>query len=229
MVDRIVQLGRASSSASSGDRPRVLISGAARGVGLRCAQALAERGAELLLSDRDPDALEAAAERLGQGTPLLCDVSSETSVARLADAVERLGSLDMLINAAGGGYSRTLGMYRMSRALIPALRRSTHQLIVNVPPSPRDAGVPAFPYASSRLAFHRLSAALAHETRGTPIAVWIACPAKNRLMPVIPDPNAGTWVDSSDLRRPTGTELARLAGQVAALLEHRPAAHRHAS
>lgn len=228
MVERIVPFRKARTSGGSSEQPRVLISGAARGVGFRCAEALAERGAELLLCDRDSDALAAAAEQLGQGQALTCDVSSEQSVARLAEAIDQRGSLDMLINAAGGGYSRTLGMYRMSRALIPALQRSAHQLIVNVPPSPRDAGVPAFPYASSRLAFHRLSAALAHETRGTSIGVWIACPTKNQLIPVIPDPNAGTWVDSSDLRRPTGKELSRLAGQVAALFEHHPAVHRHA-
>jgi NAD(P)-dependent dehydrogenase (short-subunit alcohol dehydrogenase family) len=168
-------------------------------------------------------------ERLGAAA-LHCDVASEQSVAAMARMVEeQAGSLDMLINAAGGGYARTLGMYRVSRALMPVLRSGARQLLVNIPPSPSDAAEPAFPYASSRLAFHRLSSALAHEGRGSALSVWIACPAKGKLVPVLPDPNAGTWADSSDLYSPSEGQLEELAWQVASLLDSHQASHRHAS
>jgi len=217
------QNGAAHRLALQGKRPLILITGACRGIGLRCAEALAGRGAELLLCDIDATSLEEVADRLGTGEKWLCDVASEESVSSLADRVtERFSSMDMVINAAGGGYARTLGMYRVSRALLPALGRGTNKLLVNVPPSPRDSDEPAFPYASSRLAFHRLSSALAFEARGTPISVYIACPAKHRLMPVAPDPNAGSWTESCDLRQPSDNDLTALAWQVAALLdEHR--------
>ena len=229
LVPRIDLIGSAKSLAPIMCRPRILISGACRGIGLRSAEALAERGAELLLCDIDAGRVLELAERLGAAASYPRDVSSETSVSSMADdLLGRFGSLDMLINAAGGGYARTLGMYRVSRALMPALRAGGHKLLVNVPPSAGDADAPAFPYASSRLAFHRLSSALAFEARGTSIAVMIACPAKRRLTTVYPDPNAGSWAESCDLRRPSEDDLATLAWQVASLLDGRPAIQRHA-
>lgn len=209
--------------------PRVLITGACRGFGHHCAEALSQRGAELLLSDIDASRLADLADTLGAAARFPCDVASETSVAAMADdLMGQFPSLDMIVNAAGGGYARTLGMYRVSRALIPALVRGTQKLLVNAPPSPRDAATPAFPYASSRLAFHRLSSALALEARGTGISVLIACPAKRRLIPVFRDPNAGTWADNSDLHRPSEDDMLSLAWQVASLLDRRAVSKRNA-
>ena len=217
------QNGAANTIAVAGKRPLVLITGACRGIGLRCAEALAARGAELILCDIDEARLDQVAERLGVEFSVPCNVASEASVASLtAQLAERSASLDMIINAAGGGYARTLGMYRVSRALTPALHEGEYKLIVNVPPSPRDADTPAFPYASSRLAFHRLSSALAFEARSTPVSIFIACAARRRLTPVVPDPNAGSWAEANDLRDPSDDDLTTLAWQISSLLdEHR--------
>lgn len=143
-----------------------------------------------------------------------------------AFAAELLGqrdSLDMIINAAGGGYERTLGMYRVSRALMGALQRGGHGLLVNVPPSPQDADAPAFPYASSRLAFQRLSSALAFEARGTDISVLVACPGKRELIHAMADPDAGTWVENHHLFRPSDEDNLAMACEVALLLDDGPA------
>ena len=47
------------------ERPRVLITGACRGVGRQCAQAFAERGVELILVDIDTNCLAGLAAKLG--------------------------------------------------------------------------------------------------------------------------------------------------------------------
>jgi len=171
--------------------PRVLITGAGTGIGRACAEAMASRGAGLILCDNDAQTLREATDELG-AIGRFCDVASEASVAVFSsDIIESFHSLDLLINAAGGGYERTLGMYRVSRALLPALRRGSHfKLMLNIPPE-EDAGVAIFPYASSGQAFQRLSAALAAETKGTGVDVLIGNPETCRISQVVPDPNAG--------------------------------------
>ena len=171
--------------------PRVLITGAGTGIGRACAEVIASRGAELILCDNDAHTLRDATDELC-AVGRFCDVASEASVAVFAaDIIETFQSVDLLINAAGGGYERTLGMYRVSRALLPALRRGPHfKLMLNIPPE-EDAGVAIFPYASSGQAFQRLSAALAAETKGTGVDVLIGNPETCRISQVVPDPNAG--------------------------------------
>src|SRR5688572_20773178 len=131
-------------------RPRVLITGACRGVGRECADVFAARGAELILADIDTDSLKLLSDTLG-ATGRFCDVASEASVTIFAaEALERFPEIDMIVNAAGGGYERTLGMYRVSRALLPALRKGVvHNILLNIPPAEEDAKAAIFPYASS--------------------------------------------------------------------------------
>lgn len=196
--------------------PRVLITGAGTGIGRACADALGGRGARLILCDNDAPLLRQAAEELG-AVGRFCDVASEASVAVFAaDIIESFHSLDLLINAAGGGYERTLGMYRVSRALMPALRLGPHlKLMVNIPPE-EEANVAIFPYASSGQAFQRLSAALAAETKGTGISVLIGDPEAAGLSQVVPDPDAGPTAASYGLpaQRHGGTLVTQIADLV---------------
>ena len=156
--------------------PRVVITGACRGAGRAFARALATKG-ELILTDIDGPALSAmTAELRAEG--LFCDVAAQASVEVFAaEVLARWPAIDVLINAAGCNYERTLGMHRVSRALMPALRRSEGQRwILNIPPPTTEVRSEIFPYASSAEAFSRLSEALAQEVRGTGITVAIACP-----------------------------------------------------
>ena len=156
--------------------PRVVITGACRGLGRAFAAAFAGK-AELILCDIDGPALSRLSETHG-ATGLFCDVAAEASVEVLASEIlARWPQIDVLINAAGCNYERTLGMHGVSRALLPALRRSDGQRwILNVPPPKSEVRSEIFPYASSAEAFSRLSEALAQEVRGTGITVGIACP-----------------------------------------------------
>ena len=151
---------------------RVLITGAASGVGLASAYTFSERGAELILCDSDGTALTQASDAAG-GFSRFCDVVSEASVAVFAAEIDaRFDSIDVLINAAGEGYVRTLGMTQMTRALLPILRRGNgRRLIVNVAPAGGMRAQGMFPYASSREGFQGLSDALADQTRGSLIDV----------------------------------------------------------
>jgi hypothetical protein len=219
-ANRSHQTGRTEPLLPRDDRPRVLITGACRGVGRACAEALARCGTELILCDNDAGSLSETAKELG-AVGRFCDVASEASVAVFAaDILEQYEALDMVINAAGGGYERTLGMYRVSRALLPALRRGTHNnLLLNIPPADKDADAAIFPYASSEQAFHRLSAALAAETRGTAISVLIGDPKTRRVSQVLPDPDAGLFVETCEFRRSNGAGAGALAAQIASLIE----------
>jgi NAD(P)-dependent dehydrogenase (short-subunit alcohol dehydrogenase family) len=153
--------------------PRILISGGGGGVGLACAEALSAAGAELLLCDIEGTALTQTAERLHRFARF-CDAIEDNSVAILAaEIAEKFTSIDVLINAAGRGYVRALGMMRMTRAFMPLLRRASgRRMLVNI--APADGFVSSdgmFPYASSRSAFERLTEAIAEQTRGTSIEV----------------------------------------------------------
>jgi 3-hydroxybutyrate dehydrogenase len=82
------------------------VTGAASGIGLAIAQALAEEGAKVALSDMREDAVRAAAEGIAKGgreaVGLACDVTSEAQLVQALDAAEaRFGRLDILVNNAG--------------------------------------------------------------------------------------------------------------------------------
>jgi NAD(P)-dependent dehydrogenase (short-subunit alcohol dehydrogenase family) len=169
---------------------RVLITGAGGGVGLACAEAFAARGAELILCDHDGVALTRAAEPFGAFSRY-CDAVSDSSIAVFAAEVdEKFDSIDIMINAAGQAYVRALAMVRMTRALLPLLRRGRdRRMIVNIAPGCDCASADGmFPYASSEAAFDRLHEALAEQTRGSAIDVVEICPS---LMPARPNQRNG--------------------------------------
>jgi len=158
--------------------PRVLIAGAGGGVGLACAEAFAARGAHLVLIDCDGIALSAAASRLG-AISRHCDAIGSCSVEILAEELRSLvPAMDVVVNAAGRGYVRTLAMARVTQAMLPLLRKgSGHRLVFNIPSTgrfPDPDGM--FPYASSLDGFQRLSAVLKEQTRGSGIEVVTIAP-----------------------------------------------------
>jgi NADP-dependent 3-hydroxy acid dehydrogenase YdfG len=183
---------------------RVVVSGAAEEVGFACASAFAERGAELILADTDGVALTRASDELGCFSRF-CDVVSEASIdVFAADIVQAFGSIDVLINASGAGYVRSLGMMRMTRAMLPLLRKATgRRLIVNVAPvggfSTADG---MFPYAGSREGFHRLSEAMMELVKGSSIRIATMTP---RLRP---DGQAGQAGQYYQLQRVDAEDLA---------------------
>jgi len=81
---------------------RVLVTGAASGIGRGVAEDLAARGARVVLADRDLAEAERLADRLDDALPLALDVTDEQSVARaFAAATEWAGGLDGAVACAG--------------------------------------------------------------------------------------------------------------------------------
>jgi NAD(P)-dependent dehydrogenase (short-subunit alcohol dehydrogenase family) len=119
---------------------RVIITGAASGIGAAAARELRSRGARVVGLDLNADP---------SADVLECDVRDQESVDRaVAQAIEQLGGLDVLINNAGVGPTQSagaapdagataaievnmLGPWRVTSAALEALRESRGR-VVNV-------------------------------------------------------------------------------------------------
>jgi NAD(P)-dependent dehydrogenase (short-subunit alcohol dehydrogenase family) len=118
---------------------RVLVTGAASGIGAAACAELRRRGARVAGLDLDGDGADV----------LACDVRDQAAVdAAVGEAISRLGGLDVLINNAGIGLPQSagappgedalavidvnlLGPWRVTSAALPALREARGR-VVNV-------------------------------------------------------------------------------------------------
>ncbi|MYZ33746.1 MULTISPECIES: SDR family oxidoreductase, partial [unclassified Streptomyces] len=155
-----------------------LVTGGASGIGLATARLLAAEGARVAVLDRAEAPDEAAAE--GFAVHVRADIGDDASVvAGVAEAVAALGGLDVLVNNAGigaqGGIEdngddewhrvldiNVLGLVRVTRAALPALRASAHASVVNIGSIAATAGLPQRAlYSASKGAVLSLTRAMA--------------------------------------------------------------------
>jgi NAD(P)-dependent dehydrogenase (short-subunit alcohol dehydrogenase family) len=157
-----------------------IVTGAGRGIGEATARAFAREGASVVVAELDPATGAATAAALG-GPALYrpCDVTDEASVARLAsDTLAAFGRIDVLVNNAGinvfhapldtseDEWRRCFavdldGVWRMSRAVLPAMLRQGGGAIVNIASSHSFSIIPGcFPYPVAKHGLLGLTRAL---------------------------------------------------------------------
>jgi NAD(P)-dependent dehydrogenase (short-subunit alcohol dehydrogenase family) len=185
---------------------RAIVTGGASGIGAAVASTLRASGARVIVFDRDVAEGEDAIQ---------VDVTDADGVsAAVAEAVARLGGLDVLVNNAGIGAAGTVednsdeewhrvydvnvvGMVRMSRAALPALRSSSSASIVNTCSVAATAGIPQRAlYSASKGAVLALTMAMAADHVGEGVRVNCVCPGTadtpwvGRLLDAAEDPEA---------------------------------------
>src|SRR6201990_3420947 len=94
------------------DRKTALVTGAGQGIGLACAEALAEAGAKVVIADLDPRLANNGCARLtAKGLDVeivIMDVTNSRQVSEVADQLaSRYGGVDILVNNAGIARSET--------------------------------------------------------------------------------------------------------------------------
>ncbi|MFF0243132.1 SDR family NAD(P)-dependent oxidoreductase [Rhodococcus pyridinivorans] len=133
----------------SADDARVaLVTGASRGIGALIARTLAERGWNLTVSARQPEALQGFAHALAADTgrrivAVAADMSDEAAVEQLArEHVDAFGRTDALVLNAGMGAIGRFAEFPLRRLdkLYAVNVRSAYQLVQQLLPTMRATG-----------------------------------------------------------------------------------------
>lgn len=166
-----------------------IVTGAARGLGLAMAQAIAQAGGNVAMVDLDEQELRRAAAELSDGVQSRvsahpADVSDVPTVqATIEAAAAEHGRIDALVNNAGGSAHTPLRLEEVqeehyqrvfdwnvksalfcTKAALPHLRDSPHAAVVNVASISGRAGNPLFSpqYSAAKGAIVALTHNLAH-------------------------------------------------------------------
>jgi short-subunit dehydrogenase len=178
---------------------RILITGAAGGIGKMLARELAHKGAILLLADRAADALKSLRDEVqaagGQAKITAVDLLQPEAPEQLAaTALQELGGVDILVNLAGimsfklfheetaESIERlwrvnTIAPMLLTRALLPHMLGRGDGRIVNVGSVYGSIGFPCFVnYSANKFAVRGFSQALRRELDGTGVGVTYVGP-----------------------------------------------------
>lgn len=173
------------------------ITGSSRGIGYEAARAALAAGDRVVATGRDLSALQQrfVAVSADQLLPLALDVADSTQVQAAVDAaLAHFGRIDVLLNNAGYGQlglfeeigaeaaqlqfaTNVFGLYNVTRAVLPAMRRERSGRILNITSIGGIIGVAgAGIYCASKFAVEGFSEALAAEVEPFGIRVSIVGP-----------------------------------------------------
>ena len=132
---------------------KILVAGASGGIGSQLSRLLRQSGAEVFMTGRNAEKLQAAATTAGVPTThvFAADISNEQEVYELGSTVSSvMGTLDILVNAAGIGIIRPienlsledfnrslqtnlLGTFLLVKTFLPGMKEVKKGLIINIP------------------------------------------------------------------------------------------------
>ncbi len=191
-----------------------LVTGASRGIGRAIALGFAQEGADVALASRDAGSLEqlrGEIEALGRRAFVIpTDVMDAGSIAAMAEgAIDQLGSIDVLVNNAGGssymgpfttlrfsGWEKTMrlnvdSIVHACQAVGPHMLERGSGSIINVASVASLVGTPELAaYGASKAAVLSLTRTLAIEWGGAGVRVNALCPGWTRTAL-----NADLWGD----------------------------------
>lgn len=178
---------------------RAVVTGAGRGIGRAIALAFARAGADLAITARTLEDLQAFASQLEamerRCVPLTCDVTDPRQVEEMAkQAIGELGGIDILVNNAGSAESHAFlnhpdelwhrmlaanltSVYYVTKALVPSLVDAGGGRIINIASTAARVGAKyVAAYTAAKHGVLGLTRALAVELMPHNITVNAICP-----------------------------------------------------
>ena len=176
-----------------------LVTGGTRGIGLAIARLLADDGASVVVSGRDPGRLESAAKELealgASALAVAADAGKREDADRLVEATrERFGRIDVLVNNAGITRDQLLvrmkdddwdqvmetnlrGVFLMTRAVGKVMMRQKSGRMINISSTAGAMGNPGqVNYSAAKAGVIGLSKAAARELAHWNILVNVVAP-----------------------------------------------------
>lgn len=197
----------------------VVVTGGSRGIGVRIAEAFAAAGARVVVNGRDAGAIERSVVNLRSfgveaiGVP--GDLRSYEAARQLVDtAVDTFGTVDVLVNNAGGNFSLPLAelspngwraqvetnlssVFHCAHACYPVFADQGAGLVVNIGSVGGEAAHPGrAPYAAAKAGVSALTKTMAWEWAPAGIRVNCVAPGAVRTP-------ASRFADSDQERRTT--------------------------
>jgi 3-oxoacyl-[acyl-carrier protein] reductase len=181
-----------------------LVTGASKGIGKAIGAALAAEGCRVILSARGEEDLEAAVEEIraagGVAHAIAADMSDAEEIEKLAgETISRVGTVDVLVNNAGGIGSPSpfeelsdedwlgalelnlLSAVRLIRAVLPRMREQGWGRIINVASESGIQPDPFMPhYNASKAALINLTKSLSKAYASEGVLVNVVSPATIR-------------------------------------------------
>jgi len=212
------------------ENKRVVVTGAAAGLGRAFALAFAGAGARVLAADVNEDGARETAKLIGNAVAAHCDVTSAQNCKALATiAQDRLGGLDVLVNNAAlyGALQRkpyadidedvwdrvmavnVKGVWQASRHLAPLMQAAGGGAIINIASATVFSGSPQWMhYVASKGAVIAMSRTMAKELGGDNIRVNVLAPGFTMTEASLGHlENARTYgLDRAALKRPAEVE-----------------------
>lgn len=178
-----------------------VITGGAQGIGLACAEALAEKGSKIALWDMDAEALRAAKATLGENAvTATCDMADFASIESARDQTEQaLGPITQVVNSAGVAGMNALiedyplqewdkiiavnltGTFNLLKALLPGMKsRGYGRMVLIASVAGKEGNPNASAYSASKAGVIGLTKSAGKECADLDIAINCVTPAAAR-------------------------------------------------